>query len=178
MRDGHWDRGNRLRDLFWKIYPAYWARPLVKRDVASYVKWYARVGDLYSKPYYQTRERSEKLRHELRNGAWTRPMSRMGMWSSNVQILYSRYLANVTGFESTMALRMHKVETGSYPDALSLLVPDYLSEATVDPFSGKGMIYRKDGRGFIVYSIGQNGKDDGGPNKTRDSDDIGWSLPQ
>ena len=31
-----------------------------------------------------------------------------------------------------------------------------------DPFSGNDYVYRRQGRGFIVYSLGENMKDDGG----------------
>jgi len=41
-------------------------------------------------------------------------------------------------------------------------MPDILSEVPTDPFSGNPLIYRKTPSGFIVYSVGSNGKDDGG----------------
>jgi len=41
-------------------------------------------------------------------------------------------------------------------------MPDILSEVPTDPFSGKSLIYHKTPYGFIVYSVGSNGKDDGG----------------
>lgn len=33
-------------------------------------------------------------------------------------------------------------------------------DAVLDPFSGQPLIYRADGRGFAVYSVGVNGRDD------------------
>jgi len=35
-------------------------------------------------------------------------------------------------------------------------------EATLDPFSGQPLIYRPTEGGFVVYSVGDNGRDDGG----------------
>jgi hypothetical protein len=32
----------------------------------------------------------------------------------------------------------------------------------IDPFSGRPLIYRPDGEGYQLYSIGPDGKDDGG----------------
>jgi len=32
----------------------------------------------------------------------------------------------------------------------------------IDPFTGKPLVYRREGEGFIVYSLGTNQKDDGG----------------
>lgn|GEM_PF-4150144 len=58
------------------------------------------------------------------------------------------------------AVRLHRRRTGSYPSSLDAL---QLGETAIDPFSGKPMIYRADARrGFQLYSIGANGKDDGG----------------
>ena len=51
---------------------------------------------------------------------------------------------------------------GYYPDNLSALVPDILPELPLDEFTGGNFIYRKQGKGFIVYSLGPNEKDDNG----------------
>jgi hypothetical protein len=61
-----------------------------------------------------------------------------------------------------MACRIHKGRTGQYPESLEALVPGLLNEVPVDPFTGRPLIYRRDGDGFVVYSLGSNMKDDGG----------------
>lgn len=61
-----------------------------------------------------------------------------------------------------LALSACKEETGSYPDGLSALVPTFLDEVPLDPYSDAPLIYRKGGDGFIVYSVGPDGEDDGG----------------
>jgi hypothetical protein len=59
-------------------------------------------------------------------------------------------------------LRYRKVE-GLYPDDLeTLLTAGYLREIPIDPYSGRPMGYRKTTDGFILYSWGENRKDDGG----------------
>ncbi len=45
---------------------------------------------------------------------------------------------------------------------LDALVPGILTEVPIDPFTGKPLVYRREGEGFIVYSLGSNQKDDGG----------------
>jgi uncharacterized protein YfaT (DUF1175 family) len=37
-----------------------------------------------------------------------------------------------------------------------------LTDVPVDPFTGKQLVYRREGEGFVVYSLGSNLKDDGG----------------
>jgi hypothetical protein len=41
-------------------------------------------------------------------------------------------------------------------------VPAYLDALPIDPFSGEPMRYRATGTEYVVYSVGINGKDEGG----------------
>ena len=61
-----------------------------------------------------------------------------------------------------MALAAHKAEKGRYPADLSALSPAYLKTIPKDRFNDKPLIYRRKGRGYILYSVGSNLKDDGG----------------
>ncbi len=49
------------------------------------------------------------------------------------------------------------------PDSLGQLVPEYLGKVPEDPFDGRPLRYKKTtSRGYVVYSIGRDRKDDGG----------------
>jgi hypothetical protein len=48
------------------------------------------------------------------------------------------------------------------PDQLTNLVPAYLNSVPKDPFDGSPLRYKKLERGYLIYSIGKDGKDDGG----------------
>lgn len=72
--------------------------------------------------------------------------------------LEATMLADRTG----LACRLFKSGTGRYPEGLDELVPGILGEVPIDPFTGKPFVYRREGEGFIVYSLGSNQKDDGG----------------
>lgn len=61
-----------------------------------------------------------------------------------------------------LALVVHKAEVGEYPDSLDALSPAYLREVPDDPFAGGPPRYRREGDGFVLYSIGRNCVDDGG----------------
>jgi len=59
-------------------------------------------------------------------------------------------------------LRFHS-RTGSYPDRLDELVQEgFLSELPFDPFRSSTMTYKRTKEGFLLYSWGDNFKDDGG----------------
>jgi hypothetical protein len=52
---------------------------------------------------------------------------------------------------------------GQFPDALSKLVPELLQEMPVDWEVGQPLRYRLDEtNSYTLYSVGSNGKDDGG----------------
>jgi hypothetical protein len=62
-----------------------------------------------------------------------------------------------------LALRAYRVEHGSYPAKLSALIPTYLSSLPGDPFAASGPLrYKPSSPGYIMYSVGPDGKDDGG----------------
>jgi len=68
-------------------------------------------------------------------------------------------------FEVLIACELYKLDRNAYPGKLADLVPGYLPEVSLDPFSGKPFIYRSTGKSYIAYSVGLNLIDDGGQEK-------------
>lgn len=69
----------------------------------------------------------------------------------------------------------YRNRTGRYPEKLPVSGP-----LSMDPFSEQPLIYKRTNEGFLVYSVGENKKDDGGTfQKTGDSNDIdfGFGVP-
>jgi hypothetical protein len=61
-------------------------------------------------------------------------------------------------------------------DSLSADVLGLPQEIMVDPYNGKPLTIRSTTEGWIVYSVGKNGKDDGG--KLSDLSDVGVGPPE
>lgn len=79
--------------------------------------------------------------------------------------IVDRYDAALTREElvrSAASLALHKAETGQFPPKLADLAPKYLRALPGDRFSGKALLYRRQGKGCVVYSVGMNLKDDAG----------------
>jgi hypothetical protein len=66
------------------------------------------------------------------------------------------------------ALAAYRADNGNYPAKLDALAPKYLPNVPGDLFSGKPLIYKPEGKGYLFYSVGLNGKDEGG----RRADDM------
>ncbi|MCW3100049.1 MAG: hypothetical protein JWL77_5667 [Chthonomonadaceae bacterium] len=63
----------------------------------------------------------------------------------------------------TLALHAFQVEHGRYPSSLVELAPVYLKKLPDDPFAMQGTFrYQVKGKSYILYSVGPDGKDDGG----------------
>ncbi len=60
------------------------------------------------------------------------------------------------------ALAVYQRDHRAYPKGLAELAPKYLTQVPGDLFSGKALIYRPGEKGYLLYSVGPNGKDDGG----------------
>jgi hypothetical protein len=63
---------------------------------------------------------------------------------------------------TVLALRAYWLEHGVYPQALYQLVP-YLAATPKDPFTDRQTLqYQRTGKTYLLYSVGPDGKDDGG----------------
>jgi hypothetical protein len=72
------------------------------------------------------------------------------------------------------ALAAYRRDAGRYPARLDDLAPKYLAAVPADLFAGRPLIYRPSETGYLLYSVGVNGKDEGG--RWADDDPPGDDL--
>ena len=72
------------------------------------------------------------------------------------------------------ALAGYRHDHGRYPGTLAQMFPNYIAEIPLDAFSDDNLLYRSDGNGYLLYSVGPNLQDDGGRNFIHDHQDD-WS---
>jgi len=103
-----------------------------------------------------------------------------------------RHRSNVEATVAILALQRYKADEGSFPDDLQQLInAGYLRQLPPDVYSDKPLIYRKTDDGFILYSFGEDFKDDGGKPRIDsegrpklwghyegDSDAVFWPTPK
>jgi hypothetical protein len=81
---------------------------------------------------------------------------------------------------AALAVEGYRLKHGGWPQTLDALVPGWLKAVPVDPYDGKPLRYRHAAEGVVVYSVGKDGKDDGGDfttlNTNKDGTDIGFRL--
>ncbi|MGA2257990.1 MAG: hypothetical protein ABSG53_25275, partial [Thermoguttaceae bacterium] len=90
-----------------------------------------------------------------------------------------------TQFELTklgFALAAYHADHGTYSVKLAELVPKYVARVPKDIFNASDLHYRPEGDGYLLYSVGVNGKDDGGKGyddrkEGEDWDDLAIRVP-
>jgi hypothetical protein len=104
-----------------------------------------------------------------------------------------RHRSTIEATVTVLALHRYKADKGSFPDDLQqLITAGFLRQLPLDVYSDRPLVYRKTDDSFILYSLGENFKDDGGkPGKDRggrprlwvdnyeqDSDAVFWPVPK
>lgn len=87
------------------------------------------------------------------------------------QVQHNLYLA--------FALAAYQRDHGRYPKELAALAPKYLDKVPIDIFSGKPLIYRPSENGYLLYSVGVNGRDEEGQGyeDMPQGDDLSVRMP-
>ena len=80
------------------------------------------------------------------------------------------------------ALAAYRADHGGYPAKLADLAPQYVAKVPRDIFNDAELHYRLQGGGYLLYSVGVNGKDDGGKGYDdrkggEDWDDLAVRVP-
>jgi hypothetical protein len=168
---------------FYKVINAIYL-PLIKNDFIFYSKYFSDIIEFSKKPYYSAKKEIEKM--EKSN------LKIYSNWFISIKHIYSallnptfigciiqktNYSAYIDTFKIVIGLKIYKERYGKYPEKIQLLTPEILPSLPYDPFTGKEFIYHIEKDYFLVYSLGENEKDDNGifDRKTK-KDDIGWKL--
>jgi hypothetical protein len=78
---------------------------------------------------------------------------------------------------TAMALEQFRAtHDNRYPATLAEITSGPSAAASVDPFDGQPLRYRKKGSGYLLYSIGPDLKDDGGERKVSKNGDIVFEV--
>jgi hypothetical protein len=81
---------------------------------------------------------------------------------TQVQQATRRTHCNLEGARAALAVIRYQRKHGRYPDQLDDVVGEFLAKMPQDVMNNQPLNYRQDEQGFIIYSVGVNGTDDGG----------------
>jgi hypothetical protein len=148
---------------WWDNLGLWTIRPLVKKDIRQSLPVFDFLEAEAKIPYDQSRDVLRARYEELRKRPWYAVASKTLIGNfEGAYLKVAQVEALMLASRAGLACRLYKSRTGRYPERLEELVPGLLPEVPIDPFTGKPLVYRREGEGFIVYSLGSNQKDDGG----------------
>jgi len=146
-------------------------RLVLYNDNRCFLQWGMRcldaLEDSSRKPNQATVDQSEDDRNRNK---LTHPVTN---FVPSPETLYAEYVKCKEipdGLRIALALKLYKHTYGSYPAALNILAHDRLSRLPADRLTGTVFHYRRQDQGFVLYSLGFDGKDDGGTVRS----DIVW----
>ncbi|HKR55467.1 MAG TPA: hypothetical protein VJS20_04155, partial [Gemmatimonadales bacterium] len=188
-REDLWDRSElldlvegRSRHGYWRGFPFYWMTARVA--VADWLPVHDQNQVLRESvsrlpTWERVQAAAEPARHIRESGTVVASMmlrpNDAFFWKS-----VSVDAAQMTLARIAVALARHQLETGSYPAALSGLVPRFLPAIPPDPCSGSPFLYLAEADHARVYSLGPDQNDDlGRPNPDGESDEDGdlvWTV--
>lgn len=70
--------------------------------------------------------------------------------------------ARLRAAQVAIAAERFRLARGHQPKDLEELVPQFLTRVLIDPFNGAKLHYKQLSNGYAVYSVGRDGRDDGG----------------
>jgi hypothetical protein len=147
-------------------------------DRASLLEWMTELVEIAKLPAEEQRLRIEQLEAG-------RPSQHglVRLMALDVRKVAQRFQRNQAGLRcavSALAVERYWLRHRRWPENLEALAPDLLRVVPGDPFDGKPLRYSRLADGVVIYSVGPDGKDDGGnlsrSDQPADGTDVGFRL--
>jgi hypothetical protein len=117
-------------------------------------------------PYHEHLAEVNKLNAELESYSWIHWLLMMAPATAKISSINLRVEGGIRCAETAVAVERYRLKYGKLPEGLDELVPEFLGAVYLDPFDGRPLRYvlRAEG-GYMIYSIGEDGKDQGGKSR-------------
>jgi len=146
----------------WPLARVAWM-PFLNLDEVLFLRRAQTTIELAAKPYRLSLPGQEALEDARGRLPWYGPVSGIATpIYARATAARDRAIAKIGLMQAAMALRAYQIGHGSYPASLAELrapggwaIPD-------DPFSGKPFIYRRQGAGYLIYSVAEDMKNNRG----------------
>lgn len=146
-------------------------RPILRTEVTYYLRMMSRLIEISRLPYQDAEKEIASIRADLDDLPFYVTSARLAIPNLLEVFRSAGPRARVETVAIAARLKADWLEGTEYPET-----PDGIA---IDPYSGKPYVYRREGEGFLIYSVGPDGNDDGGDigpwNKP--GKDLGWRVP-
>ena len=128
-------------------------KPRLVTDHAAYLNVMRKRVDLLRGPYRNRKE----VDQYLETSRWN-ILAQTDWPGGHDKWVYRREVADLRLTRAGLALLQYKQAHGAFPETLEALG----LEGLIDPFTDEPLHYRPEDEGFVVYSVGEDRKDNGG----------------
>ncbi|MFC1760612.1 hypothetical protein ACFL6U_00855 [Planctomycetota bacterium] len=135
----------------------------LQRDALGYLDYQQTLLETLTLPSQDILPANEQMRAQQYGGPFTRVLTGPHVITSLVVRVEAQQQTALTA----LAIERYRLAQQRLPEQLDQLVPDYLETGPIDPYDGQPLRYRLLDTGYVVYSIGVDGKDDGGKEKPK-----------
>jgi hypothetical protein len=157
---------HRLRLALWRLMNAFGGskKPLYRdEDFLLYLNIVDEMRQVESKPFLQRIRQLERSTAHLKTNAQTQLIISFFPNIIKATAAACETKARLVALKTALAIeRFRLANSNALPASLDALVPTYCSSAPRDPFDGLPFRYKRLARGYVVYSVGGDGVDNGG----------------
>ena len=173
-----YQRPSLIARCFIRLLSLIWS-PMSKLDEIQYLRFMQRTTTHDLQPPFaaQTTASIEAEDHAIE--AEDHAIPAYALITRIIAPVYSRVLVNLDRIEAlsqlaevAVAINVYRTAKGHYPATLKDAEATWGQPLPLDPYSHQPFIYHLQGANFSSYSVGPNGKDDGGVGNSNDKDDI------
>jgi hypothetical protein len=144
--------------------PLAFVQPNKEETLASTNEYFDYLEKLSHKSFAQNHSKEQNIEdkiHEIIRGNMF--LSNLIPAGRRIIEIGNRIPTEVGATLAMIAITRYKQDKGVYPqDLKELVAAGYLSRLPIDSFSDKPLVYRRTDGDFILYSYGENCRDDGG----------------
>lgn len=161
---GSWIQSSQLAKLASGALAVFYkSTGLFERDRLAYWTMMTRMIEAGSVPPHERLAAAQRWEAEMEEVPKTRFLTRTifsGVASFTRGFL--RDLASMRTAAAGVAVERYRLKHGALPEGLEALARECIEALPRDPYNDASLLYKKLDRGYIVYSVGCNGIDDGG----------------
>ena len=148
----------------------YWKSPGFQQDFDFMLDYFSNLLAITDLPFPQSLDTPTDVKVETAKEKNFMLSSMLLPALTNVYIKAAEAAARIRVAQSALAVERFRLKhANALPGSLSELSPTFLETVLADPFDGQPLRYQKlPTRGYVIYSIGKDRKDDQGAAKAAD----------
>jgi hypothetical protein len=136
---------------------------LFERNILRSIESIQKLMAVDELPAGQRVSRAEAIDQEVEGLSFLYFLTKIGTPSlSKVYKINLRVRSGIDSMITGLAIERYRLAEKKLPETLEDLVPAYLPEVYIDPFDSRPLKYRQDDPGYRVWSVGEDGIDNGG----------------